>query len=114
MVMIKTMMLNSIPMSEWLWLAVSALAGALLGLAYFGGLWLTIKKLRQSARPAWLLAASYIIRLAVVLVGFYLVSAGRIERLAVSLLAFLIARFLMIRHFQPHPERSAETNGNQS
>jgi F1F0 ATPase subunit 2 len=59
--------------------AVAALAGILFGVIYFGGLWLTIQKMGQMDRPILLLTGSFILRLALVMAGFYLVSNGRLE-----------------------------------
>lgn len=92
---------------------VAALAGILFGVVYFGGLWLTIQKLGQMDRPILLLMGSFIVRLGLVLVGFYLVSNGRLELLAVSLVTFFLTRFYFIRKIQPAAERRAESHGNQ-
>jgi F1F0 ATPase subunit 2 len=61
---------------------IAALAGILFGIIYFGGLWLTIQKMSQVNRPILLLTGSFIVRLGLVLVGFYLVSNGRLEFLS--------------------------------
>jgi F1F0 ATPase subunit 2 len=93
--------------------AVAALAGILFGVIYFGGLWLTIQKMGEVDRPVLLLTGSFIFRLALVLAGFYLVSNGRLEFLAVSLVTFFLTRFYFIRKIQPAAERSAKPHGNQ-
>lgn len=92
---------------------VAALAGILFGVIYFGGLWLTIQKMGQMDRPILLLMGSFIVRLGLVLVGFYLISKGRLELLAVSLVAFFITRFFFISRIQPHTERSGKPHGHQ-
>ena len=94
--------------------ATAALAGILLGIIYFGGLWLTIQRMSQVSRPILLLTGSFILRLGMVLVGFYLVSNGRLEFLAVCLVTFLLTRFYFIKKIQPAPERNTESHGNQS
>jgi F1F0 ATPase subunit 2 len=93
--------------------AVAALAGVVFGIIYFGGLWLTIQKMSQMDRPILLLTGSFMARLVLVLVGFYLVSNGRLEYLAVSLITFFLTRFYYIRKIQPTAERRVETHGNQ-
>jgi F1F0 ATPase subunit 2 len=92
---------------------VAGLAGILLGIIYFGGLWLTIQRMSQTDRPILLLMSSFIVRLVSVLTGFHLVSNGRLELLAVSLVTFLITRFFFINRIQPHPERSGKPHGHQ-
>jgi F1F0 ATPase subunit 2 len=93
---------------------IAALAGVLFGIIYFGGLWLTIQRIGQVNRPILLLTGSFIIRLGLALAGFYLVSNGRLEFLAASLITFFLTRFYFIKKIQPVPERSVESHGNQS
>lgn len=85
-------------------LALSALAGIVLGALYFGGLWLTITKIRALKSPGVLLIVSFLLRTVLVIGGFYLITDGKLERLAVSMLAFFVTRFAFIRHFQPGEE----------
>jgi F1F0 ATPase subunit 2 len=87
-------------------LALSALAGIVLGILYFGGLWLTITKMRELKNPGIFLTLSFILRTVVVIGGFYLISDGKLERLAVAMLAFFVIRFVFIRYFSP--ERNDE------
>ena len=51
-------------------LAVCLAVGMGLGIFYFGGLWLTVKKLPGSQCPILLALGSYMVRLAVVLARF--------------------------------------------
>ena len=58
-----------------IWTLVAALlAGAVLGLVFFGGLWWTVRRGVTSPRPALWFVASLVVRLALTLVGIYLVS----------------------------------------
>jgi F1F0 ATPase subunit 2 len=76
---------------------VAFLAGLLLGVFYFGGLWLTIKKVYQF-KKAWLwLFLSFIGRLAVCLVFFYLLVSQNWFYLLPCLLGVLIVRFISVQ-----------------
>lgn len=77
-------------------LVLAGLTGILLGVFYFGGLWLTVRRLPRSASPELLLLGSFVTRTAIVLVGFYLVMAGRWERLLVCAVGFILVRFLLV------------------
>ncbi len=79
----------------------SAFSGSALGLFYFGGLWLTIRRIASSRRPGMLMLVSFIIRLLVTLCGFYLVMDGRWERILACLVGFLVVRFALTRFFAP-------------
>lgn len=82
-------------------LAIAALVGALLGAFHFGGLWWTVRRIASARRPAALALASYIVRLAVVGAGLFLVMDGRWERLAAALAGLLVARFVVVRRTVP-------------
>ena len=88
-------------MTEWLSLGLCFLAGVGLGVFYFCGLWLTVRKLPAARRPLRLSLLSLFGRLAVVLAGFYFVMGGRWERLIVSLVAFLGVRTVLVRRWGP-------------
>ncbi|MCB0171477.1 MAG: ATP synthase subunit I [Anaerolineae bacterium] len=79
-------------MTEGFPLGMALLAGVGLGLFYFGGLWLTVQQLLTIRRPVALLLVSYMGRIGVTLLGFYVVAGGHWERLLVCLLGFLIIR----------------------
>ena len=87
-------------------LVVALVAGLGIGIFYFGGLWLTVRQLTRTRRPAILTLGSFLVRSGVSLLGFYLVMGGRWERLLASLLGFLVARTILVRWWQPQQEAS--------
>ncbi len=72
--------------------------GAVLGLLYFGGLWLTVCRLRWQPRWHVGLALSSGVRLALVGLTFYLLSRGGAGRLLAGLGGLWLARCYLIRH----------------
>ena len=88
-------------MNETVMLVLSGLAGGLLGVLFFGGLWWTVRKGLASPRPALWFLGSLLIRTAVILASFYLVGRGDGKRLLVCLLGFIIARFVVMRLTRP-------------
>ncbi|MEA1889355.1 MAG: ATP synthase subunit I [Pseudomonadota bacterium] len=89
-------------MSELLQLVTSCSAGALLGLAFFLGLWSTINGLDQARRPALLMLGSLLLRFGLVIAGFYLLAryAGSQHVLSAAL-GFTLARLIMVRRIRP-------------
>lgn len=79
-------------MNEALTLSLSALAGAVLGVVFFAGLWWTVQRGMRSPRPALWFLVSAIVRIGVTLAGFYVVGAGQWQRFAACLAGFLVAR----------------------
>ncbi len=73
-------------------LVLALFAGALTGAGYFGGLYLTVRRVGKSSAPGWLLLISFLVRLVAVLVVFYLLSAWGPAAMLVALGAFLLAR----------------------
>jgi F1F0 ATPase subunit 2 len=88
-------------MNEPLVWALSALGGAALGAVFFGGLWWTVQKGVSSASPALWFLCSGLLRTAIVVAGFYFISAGAWQRLAAAFAGFVCARLLVIRLTRP-------------
>ena len=72
-------------------------AGVCLGLAFFAGLWWSLRKALSSRRAARWHFASLIVRVTFTLTGFYLVGDGDWQRLALCLTGFVMARAVAIR-----------------
>jgi F1F0 ATPase subunit 2 len=83
------------PMNEALLLTLALSAGALLGTVFFGGLWWTVRKGASSEQPVFWFFGSLLLRMSIVLAGFYLVSNGRWERLLLCLVGFVMARMMV-------------------
>ena len=94
-------------MNETLSLALAPLAGAVLGAIFFGGLWWTIRKGVSSSQPALWFFGSLLLRMALVLVGFYVVSGTRWERLVSCLIGFVMARLAVMWLTQPSGDDDA-------
>lgn len=89
-------------MNEPLTLILAGIAGAGLGVIFFGGLWWTVRKGMASTQPALWFFGSLLIRMGLALAGFYLVGAGQWERLLACLLGFIAARLIITRLTRPH------------
>ena len=90
-------------MSDTLALALAFLAGALLGVFFFGGLWWTVQKGVTSETPALWFLGSLLLRTSLILAGFYLAAQGHWSRLAASLFGFLIARLIIVKRLTRAP-----------
>ena len=91
-------------MNEILFLVLAFIAGLLLGTFFFGGLWFTIKKSVASKTPAFWILGSFIFRVCITMLGFYFISSGSWQRLLISLLGFIIARFIVTHLTKPAAE----------
>jgi F1F0 ATPase subunit 2 len=78
-------------------LAVDAVVGALLGMLFFGGLYVTVRRGLSSRVPALYFPASQFLRTASVLTGFWFVSAGSWKRLTACLVGFALVRVVAMR-----------------
>lgn len=75
------------------WMAV----GAVLACGYFGGLWMTVRRLPGRSRPGRAVLESFLVRSAGLLAAVYGLSAAA-PRVVLPLMAgFLVARTLWIR-----------------
>jgi F1F0 ATPase subunit 2 len=82
-------------MNNILILVMACTAGMVLGVIFFGGLWWTVQKGVASAYPALFFLFSAVLRMAIVVLGFYFVSGGELYRLLVCVGGFFIARIVI-------------------
>ncbi len=93
-------------MNELLSLILPLVAGVLLGMMYFGGLWWTVRKGISSNRPALWFLGSLLLRMSLTLAGFYFISGNHWERLLACLIGFVIARLVVTRLTRPSGENA--------
>lgn len=77
-------------------LVLGLVAGVVAGTAYFGGLWLTVRRLPESGRPALLMLVSYLVRMGLVLAGALLFRADW-PQIVAYILGLTIARTILVR-----------------
>jgi F1F0 ATPase subunit 2 len=83
-------------------------AGLALGTFYFTALWWTVRQLPVAHSPARLMLTSFIIRMAVLMAGFFLImGTGHWERLAAAMLGFIIVRKILT--YRLGPQNAVET-----
>jgi F1F0 ATPase subunit 2 len=90
------------------YLFVVFIAGIGIGLFYFGGLWVTVKRLPTTRHPALLTLGSSMGRTGLSLLGFYVAMGGRWERLLACLIGFLVARHFSVRRWRTGNTRLSE------
>lgn len=71
--------------------------GIFLGIFFFGGLYFTIEKMQKIKHPALFMVLSLLIRMAILLLGFYLLMNSQYQNLLAALVGVLISRFILIR-----------------
>lgn len=89
-------------MQHILLILLTFVPGVVLGIFYFGSLWITVRQLPTTAYPTRLFIGSWLGRLAVTLLGFYLVMDGQWQRALLCLLGFITARIVLTRFWQPN------------
>jgi len=85
-------------------LLLALIAGGILGVIFFGGLWLTVRQGLTSDLSALWFFASLITRMAIALAGFYFVGGGHWDRLLACLAGFTIARIAVTTLTRPPRE----------
>lgn len=88
-------------LNNYLMLTLTFIAGLLLGALFFGGLWWTVRKGVSSQHSAFWFLGSLILRMGIVLVGFYFVGHGDWRRLVSCLVGFIVARLVVMRMTRP-------------
>jgi len=95
-------------MNDILFMILAFMAGIVLGILFFYGLWLTVKKAVTAKIPALWILGSFLIRTGIMLAGFYYVSQGNWQRLLICLLGFITARYMVKRFTQPDQENQLQ------
>jgi F1F0 ATPase subunit 2 len=84
---------------------VAALAGAIVSLLYFAGLWWTVQRVAGARYPVALVAASFLTRVLLAAGALWLIMQGDVWRLLVALVAFLIVRSAVLWRVRPLPHQ---------
>jgi F1F0 ATPase subunit 2 len=71
--------------------------GALLGLFFYGGLWLTLRSLATTHHPLIVTMGSLFLRMAITLAGFFVLIRGHWENAVTALVGFTAVRLLLPR-----------------
>ena len=82
-------------MSDILYYPAAFVAGALLGLIFFAGLWWTVRCVMIADNPVLWFLASLLVRMGAVLAGFYFIGGGHWDRLAACFLGFAATRVIV-------------------
>lgn len=90
-------------MNEIVYMTLVFIAGCVLGTLFFGGLWLTIKKMKTTKMPALFFITSFVFRMGVVLLGFYFIASNNWQNMLICLLGFIGARFAIMHLTKPSP-----------
>lgn len=70
--------------------------GIILGILFFGGLYLTVGKLNEVKNPSLLVIFSFIIRMAILLGGLFYLSKKGYQAILLALLGIVLVKFIMI------------------
>lgn len=93
-------------------LALGAATGLALGVGHFAGLWWTVRRALRARRPAVWMAASAVVRGAVVLAGFAGLARIGAWPLLAALAGFLVARAGTLRTLGRPPARPAASRAD--
>ncbi|MDR3716436.1 MAG: ATP synthase subunit I [Puia sp.] len=105
-------------MNEIFYNILALIAGGLIGVLFFGGLWITVREGTRSKNPALWFVGSFILRLAIAMSGFYYIAHGSWQRSMICLVGFILARLVIIRntpiltgtHGKPAENRGEQAN----
>lgn len=70
--------------------------GIILGILFFGGLYLTVGKLNEVKNPSLLVIFSFIIRMAILLGGLFYLSKKGYQAILLALVGIVLVKFIMI------------------
>lgn len=82
-------------MNDSLHIFLSGVTGVALGILYFGGLWLTVREGLRSSRPALWFLLSLLIRTALLLAAFQVISHGDWRNYLACVAGFSLGRLIL-------------------
>lgn len=74
----------------------SFLIGLVLGIIYFGGLYYSTQKFNQVKRPALFMVLSFVIRMGILLIGFYYLTKIDYKNVLIGLVGVILIRIIMV------------------
>jgi F1F0 ATPase subunit 2 len=93
-------------MNETLNLVSALLEGFLFGAIFFAGLWWTVQEGPSSKRPALQFIGSLMLRITILVAGFYFASGGHWDRVLMCLFGFFIVRCIVMKLIRLPEEES--------
>lgn len=78
-----------------------AAVGMVLGLFYYGSLWLVLQRLTQISRPAIWMGLSFLARTLALVLVLYLLFADSWQQLLVAVLGMLAMRTVLVQRIKP-------------
>ena len=87
--------------AQVLFILSTFIPGIILGIFYFGSLWITVRQLPTTAYPVRLFIGSWLGRMVITLLGFYLVMNGQWQRVLICLAGFIVARIILTSFWRP-------------
>ncbi len=85
--------------------------GALIGIMNFGGLWVTVRRLPLSRRPARLSTASFVVRMATTTALIAAATGGKPILITSCLAGYFIVRQVFVRRLAPDTGRRIMREG---
>ncbi len=74
-----------------------------LGSFFSLNLWSSVQRMTDEETPWYILYGSFMLRISVVLLGFYLVMDGHLERMIAALGGFVLMREILVRALGKNP-----------
>ncbi|NGP89868.1 ATP synthase subunit I [Fodinibius halophilus] len=81
---------------NWIFIFIAIVSGAIVSVFYFGGLWLTLRKIAEYKFSYLLILVSFVIRITLLLLVFYLLLQYHWAYLGLALMSFLIVRQVLL------------------
>jgi len=91
-----------------------AAVGMILGLCFYGGLWLILRKLQQLQYPAIWISLSLLLRTLSVVFVLYLLFSDSWQQLLIALLGMLVTRALLVKRIKPGADHADKQVGQVS
>jgi F1F0 ATPase subunit 2 len=93
-------------LNEALSLILAFSVGMALGAFFSLNLWASVRRMTDEHSHWYIMYGNFMLRMGVVVIGFYLVMAGHWERMLAALLGFVLIREILVRRLGRKPRVS--------
>ena len=91
---------------------MALVAGAAIAVFYFGGLWLTVRRIAVSRRPALLTLGSFIVRGAITVAAMVWIAREHWQLALVAMAGFVLVRVVVTRKLGPQNAATEVKDGS--
>lgn len=87
---------------------IAFIVGLVVGVIYFGGLYLSVQKINTVKHPSLIMGLSFVLRMAILLIVFFFIAQNGIRDILLAFAAVMLVRVVMTLKLKEQSPNSTE------